>query len=119
MVAGRAGHALEGQNVSRIHGRCRSSSWRSSWARPSTRPDANGDTALHIAATRRRDAIVQALADSGAALNVRNHDGRNAPGRGAQAARAGRRARAWSDDYEYLLKHTDTAELLRKLGATT
>ncbi|HEX2801101.1 MAG TPA: ankyrin repeat domain-containing protein, partial [Phenylobacterium sp.] len=75
-----------------------------------------GDTALHIAAERRRDLIVQALADSGAALNLQNREGKTPlavaltpppPGKGS-----GR-----SNDYEYLLTHTATAELLRKLGA--
>jgi ankyrin repeat protein len=85
---------------------------------PVDHADANGDTALHIAATRRRDAIVQALADSGAALNVRDHDGLT-PLAAALKPPASAKGSGLSDDYEYLLKHTGTAQLLRKLGATT
>ena len=78
----------------------------------------SGYTALHIAATRRRDAIVQALADSGATLNVRDHDGLT-PLAAALKPPASAKGSGLSDDYEYLLKHTGTAQLLRKLGATT
>jgi len=85
---------------------------------PVDHADANGDTALHIAATRRRDAIVQALADSGATLNVRDHDGLT-PLAAALKPPASAKGSGLSDDYEYLLKHTGTAQLLRKLGATT
>lgn len=84
---------------------------------PVNHVDANGDTALHIAATRRRDAIVQALADSGAALNVRDHDGLT-PLAAALKPPASAKGSGLSDDYEYLLRHTGTAQLLRKLGAT-
>ncbi len=78
----------------------------------------NGNTALHVAATRRRDVIVQALADSGAALNVRNSDGET-PLTAALKPPTQVKGSGMIDDYEYLLKHTDTAELLRKLGAKT
>jgi ankyrin repeat protein len=78
----------------------------------------NGNTALHIAATRRRDAIVKALADSGAALDLRNHDG-DTPLAAALKPPTQIKGSGMIDDYEYLLKHTDTAELLRKLGAKT
>ena len=78
----------------------------------------DGNTALHVAATRRRDVIVQALADSGAALNVRNRDGET-PLTAALKPPSQVKGSGMIDDYEYLLKHTDTAELLRKLGATT
>jgi ankyrin repeat protein len=78
----------------------------------------NGNTALHIAATRRRDAIVQALADSGAALDVRNAQG-DTPLADAIKPPTQIKGSGMVDDYEFLLKHTDTAELLRKLGAKT
>ena len=78
----------------------------------------NGNTALHVAATRRRDAIVQALADSGAALDVRNHDGET-PLAVALKPPTQIKGSGMIDDYEFLLKHTDTAELLKKLGAKT
>ena len=78
----------------------------------------NGNTALHIAATRRRDLIVQALADSGAELNVRNGAGET-PLTSALKPPSEVKGSGMVDDYEYLLKHTDTAELLRKLGAKT
>ena len=79
----------------------------------------DGDTALHIAANRRRDEIVQALADSGAALDIRNREGKTplavalTPPPLADAGKGSGK----TNDYEYLLKHTATAELLRKLGA--
>jgi ankyrin repeat protein len=78
----------------------------------------NGDTALHVAATRRRDAVVQTLVDNGAALEARNLAGETPlaaalkpppPPKGA--------GQTVFDDYDYLLTHTGTAELLRKLGA--
>ncbi len=85
---------------------------------PVNQADANGDTALHIAATRRRDEIVQALADSGAALNARNHEGET-PLAAALKPPAQSQGSAVADDYDYLLNHTQTAELLRRLGATS
>lgn len=78
----------------------------------------NGNTALHIAATRRRDLIVQALADSGAELNVRNAAGET-PLTAALKPPSEVKGSGMVDDYEYLLKHTETAQLLRKLGAKT
>jgi ankyrin repeat protein len=78
----------------------------------------NGDTALHVAAIRRRDVLVQTLVDSGAALNARNRDGET-PLTAALKPPAQRKGSGVSDDYEYLLKHTSTAALLRKLGAKT
>jgi ankyrin repeat protein len=83
-------------------------------------PNADGDTALHFAATRRLDTVVQYLAASGATLNARNHKGQTAlaatlepvpPARGA--------GQATFDEYNFLASHTaGTAEVLRKLGAT-
>ena len=67
--------------------------------------DPNGDTALHIAATRRRDLIVQALADSGAVLDARNHDGET-PLAEALKPPPPPKGSGQPDDYEYLLKHT-------------
>ena len=78
----------------------------------------NGDTALHVAATRRRDEVVQVLADNGAALNARNRDGET-PLTAALKPPSKQKGSGVSDDYNYLLKHTSTAALLRKLGAKT
>ena len=80
--------------------------------------DPNGDTALHVAATRRRDALVQALADSGAALDAKNHDGET-PLTVALKPPPPAKGSGISDDYEYILRHTGTAEILKKLGAKT
>lgn len=86
---------------------------------PVNQASLSGDTALHVAATRRRDAVLQALVDHGAALNARNAKGETPltaaltpppPAKGA--------GQAVFDDYDFLLTHTATAELLRKLGAT-
>jgi ankyrin repeat protein len=83
---------------------------------PVNRAASNGDTALHVAATWRRDAVVQALADNGAALNLRNGKGET-PLTIALNPPAKQEGSGVSDDYLYLLKHTSTAALLRKLGA--
>jgi ankyrin repeat protein len=80
--------------------------------------DPNGDTALHVAATRRRDALVQALVDSGAALDAKNHDGET-PLTAALKPPPPAKGSGISDDHEYILKHTGTAEMLRKMGAKT
>ena len=80
--------------------------------------DPKGDTALHVAATRRRDLIVQALVDSGAALGASNQDGET-PLAAALKPPPPAKGSGKTDDYEFLLKHTQTADLLRKLGATT
>jgi hypothetical protein len=84
------------------------------------RTNSVGDTALHMAATRRLDIVVQFLVDNGAAVNARNMQGRTAlaatlvpvpPARGA--------GQATFDEYNFLASHTaGTADLLRKLGAT-
>jgi ankyrin repeat protein len=76
----------------------------------------DGNTALHIAATRRRDEIVQALADSGAALDVRNAAGET-PLAAALKPPTQIKGSGMVDDYEFLRNHTQTADLLRKLGA--
>jgi hypothetical protein len=77
-----------------------------------------GDTALHVAATWRRDAVVQALVDSGADINARNQAGQT-PLTAALTPPGTQKGTVASDDYESLLHHTQTAELLRKLGAKT
>ena len=66
------------------------------------RRDAAGNTALHTAAARRLDTVVQLLADSGADLNVLNDQGQT------PLEVAGRRG---GDD-------NSTVELLRRLGAS-
>ena len=85
---------------------------------PADQADPNGDTALHVAATRRRDAVVQALIDSGASINIRNNKGETAltaaltpppPPKGTLLA----------EEYDFLVFHKETAELLRKLGGKT
>ena len=83
---------------------------------PVNQVDINGDTALHIAATRRRDGIVQALVDSGASLEIKNRNGET-PLAAALKPPAAAIGSGLSDDHDYLLKHTATADLLRKLGA--
>jgi ankyrin repeat protein len=62
--------------------------------------DATGNTALHTAASRRLDSVVQFLADSGANLNARNGEGQTPL---TMASRGG---------------DNSTVELLRQLGAT-
>jgi ankyrin repeat protein len=64
--------------------------------------DPAGNTALHTAAARRLDTVVQLLADSGADLHALNDDG--------QSPLARARGRGSSDN--------STVELLRRLGAT-
>jgi len=85
---------------------------------PVNEPNANGDTALHVAATLRRDVIVQALVDSGAALDARNHAGET-PLALALKPPVKRAISDVVDEYHFLLNHTQTADLLRKLGART
>ena len=78
----------------------------------------DGDTALHVAAAWRRDAVVQALIDSGAELNARNQAGET-PLTVALKPPGQQKGTVASDDFESLLHHTATAELLRKLGGNT
>ena len=75
-----------------------------------------GDTALHVAAAWRRDALVQALIDSGAELNARNQAGET-PLAVALKPPGQQKGTVAADDFESLLRHTATAELLKKLGA--
>jgi hypothetical protein len=80
----------------------------------------SGDTALHFAATKRLDLVVQFLVDRGAAVNARNNLGRTPlaatlvplpPAKGA--------GQATFDEYNFLASRTaGTAELLRTLGAS-
>ncbi len=83
---------------------------------PVDQADLNGNTALHTAATLRRDVVVQALVDSGAGLEVRNHAGET-PLAAALKPPPPRAGSDVVDEYGFLLNHTQTAELLRKLGA--
>ena len=78
----------------------------------------DGDTAMHFAATRRLDTVVQFLADKGAAVNAKNQLGQTPlaavlvpvpPAKGA--------GQATFDEYNFLSSHTaETAALLKKLG---
>jgi len=83
---------------------------------PVNRADRVGDTALHIAAAKRRDLFVQALVDSGAALNARNRNGQTPLD---EALAPPPKLKGLSEDSEYMDAHTGTPELLRKLGAKT
>jgi len=58
------------------------------------------------------------LVDNGAALNARNRDGET-PLTAALKPPSKQKGSGVSDDYNYLLQHTSTAALLRKLGAKT
>jgi hypothetical protein len=85
-----------------------------------TTSNRDGDTALHFAATRRLDTVVQFLVESGAPVNARNNEGQTPlaatlspipPAKGA--------GQVTFDEYNFLSSHTaGTAELLRRLGAT-
>jgi ankyrin repeat protein len=68
----------------------------------------DGDTALHFAAVKGSNAVVQLLVDKGARLNARNKHGQT-PFSLTQSA-------TLSDSARLRLK--STAELLRKLGGT-
>jgi ankyrin repeat protein len=80
----------------------------------------DGDNALHFAATRRLDLVVQFLVENGAPVNARNNKGQTPlaatlvqlpPAKGA--------GQATFDEYNFLSSRTaGTADLLRKLGAT-
>jgi ankyrin repeat protein len=77
---------------------------------------ANGETALHAAASSGFESVVQLLVDKGAKLDVKNKRGQTP----LQAATAGR-AQGQGGDNEATNQNRDarkrTAELLRKLGA--
>jgi cytohesin len=85
---------------------------------PVDQADPNGDTALHVAATRRRDAVVQALVDSGASINVRNIKGET-PLTAALTPPGPPKGTLLAEEYNFLVFHKETAELLRKLGGKT
>jgi ankyrin repeat protein len=78
----------------------------------------SGDTALHFAATRRLDQVVQFLVDRGAPVNATNNGGHTplaatlAPVPAAKGA-----GQTTFDEYNFLSVHTAaTAALLRQLG---
>ena len=81
--------------------------------------DREGDTALHIAAARRQDTVIEFLVGKGADVNAKNKAGETPlatvlkplpPPKGAGIP--------VFDEYSHLVTHTETtAELLRKLGA--
>jgi ankyrin repeat protein len=82
--------------------------------------DSNGDTALHIAAVRRLDTVIQFLVKAGAPINAANNQGRTplavalAPLPPAKGS-----GEATFNEYNALANRTKgTVELLRKLGAT-
>lgn len=85
---------------------------------PVDQADPNGDTALHVAATRRRDAAVQALVDSGASINIRNKKGET-PLTAALTPPGPPKGTLLAEEYNFLVFHKETAELLRKLGGKT
>ena len=71
-----------------------------------------GDTALHLAATRGVNPVVKALADAGAALELKNQRGQT-----PLAAAAARRAPPGEADPVAAQQKNETVELLRSLGA--
>ena len=76
-----------------------------------------GDTALHNAALRRMDTVVQFLVDRGAALDVRNEQGQTPlmlamMGSSGPNRNVGAGLRSAGDG-----RHSSTGDLLRKLGA--
>jgi ankyrin repeat protein len=80
----------------------------------------DGDTALHVAAKRRLDTVIEFLIDHGAPVNARNGKGQTplavalAPVPPAKGA-----GQQTFDEYTFLSSHAAaTAALLRKLGAT-
>ncbi len=85
---------------------------------PVDQADPNGDTALHVAATRRRDAVAQALVDMGANVNVRNNKGET-PLTAALTPPPPPKGTLLAEEYNFLVFHKETAELLRKLGGKT
>ncbi len=83
---------------------------------PVNQADANGNTAMHIAAARRRDLLLQALADCGAALETRNRDG-DTPLSLALKPPPPLEGSGFTEEYAEMISHKGTADLLRKLGA--
>ena len=78
----------------------------------------DGDTALHIAATRRLDGVVRLLAEHGADLNARNHNQETPLALAIKAPPVPHGVGLYIiTAYDALVKHTGTAELLRQLGA--
>jgi len=83
---------------------------------PVNQADANGNTAVHIAAARRRDRLLQALADSGASLEARNHNG-DTPLAIALKPPPPLEGSGFTEEYAEMISHKGTPALLRKLGA--
>lgn len=83
---------------------------------PINQADADGNTAVHVAAARRRDLLLQALADCGAALEARNHDG-DTPLALALKPPPPLEGSGFTEEYAEMISHKGTPELLRKLGA--
>ena len=83
---------------------------------PVNQADVNGNTAMHIAAARRRDLLLQALVDSGAALDARNRDG-DTPLAVALKPPPPLEGSGFTEEYAEMISHKGTPELLRKLGA--
>jgi hypothetical protein len=74
-----------------------------------------GNTALHIAASKRMNAVVGFLARAGAALNVKNNEGHTPPGVANMKPEA---PKGIAVVYSRPMDDRSTAELLRQLGAT-
>ena len=75
----------------------------------------DGNTALHIAASKRINSIVEFLAGRGAALHARNHKGQTPL---ALAMAEPEAPKGIAVIYNRVVNDGSTAELLRKLGAT-
>jgi ankyrin repeat protein len=83
---------------------------------PVDQADADGNTAMHIAAARRRDLLLQALVESGAALEARNHAG-DTPLALAIKPPPALQGSGFTEEYAEMISHKGTPDLLRKLGA--
>ena len=72
--------------------------------------NANGNTALHVAAARGYDSIIELLVQHGATVEVANNEGQTP----LDVARAGSRRLGW----RYTVPRRSTVELLREAGAS-
>ena len=91
------------------------SSWSS--AGTSTPADLNGNTALHLAAAKGLNRVIELLVAKGAQLNVKNKR-EQTPLAMAEAGAALARRRIASGIQRDTPTTSPTADLLRKLGAT-